>query len=241
MQFLRGRHVWSIPALLPGVRQIPGPIAPSAAPSVLVLRVWVLLGILLCPFPVFAQGAGADSASAVSSSEIIRPGDIIRLRIWREEDFSGDFPVNNSGETTLPRLGPVRVGSMTPDSLRSFLLARFATYIRNPSVEITVMRRITVLGAVRNPGIYPADPTMTVGEVLALAGGVAPDGKRDRIQLIREGSSLDLDLKPGTRMMNTPLRSGDQLYVPQRSWLSRNLPWALGVSLSVTGLLLRIM
>ena len=141
---------------------------------------------------------------------------------------------------TLPRIGPVHVGAMTPDSLRVYLLNEFAKYLRNPTVEVTVLRRITVLGAVRNPGVYSADPTMTVAEVLALAGGVSPDGKRDRVQLIRNGNPLSLNLAPGTHMMTTALRSGDQLYVPQRSWISRNFAWVIGVTFSLTGLALRL-
>jgi protein involved in polysaccharide export with SLBB domain len=193
-----------------------------------------------------ASGRGVPPVSAVQDSvgvvgrEIIRPGDSIRLRIWREPDLSGDFAVDAGGVATLPRLGPINVGTMTPDSLHSYLLAGFAKYIRNPTVEVTVLRRITVLGAVRNPGVYSADPTMTVAEVLALAGGVSVDGKRNRIQLIRNGAPLDLSLEPGARMVTTALRSGDQIYVPQRSWMSRNFPWVIGVTLSLTGLALRL-
>lgn len=209
--------------------------------ELMVMCWWVTFGFLLVSTRALAQSAVRDTASSNSTSEILRPGDIIRLRIWREPDLSGDFPVNDAGEATLPRLGPVAVGSLTPDSLKHFLVTSFATYLRNPSVEVTILRRITVLGAVRSPGVYSADPTMTVGEVLALAGGVAGDGKRDRIQLIRQGTPLELDLKPGTRMINTALRSGDQLYVPQRSWLSRNLPWVVGLGFSVTGLLIRVL
>jgi protein involved in polysaccharide export with SLBB domain len=187
-----------------------------------------------------AQTGGAQDTVGVGGKEIIRPGDSIRLRIWREPDLSGDFAVDAGGVATLPRLGPVNVGAMTPDSLHNYLLAGFAKYIRNPTVEVTVLRRITVLGAVRNPGVYSADPTMTVAEVLALAGGVSVDGKRDRIQLIRNGAPLDLRLAPGAHMANTALRSGDQIYVPQRSWLSRNFPWVIGVTLSLTGLALRL-
>ncbi len=63
---------------------------------------------------------------------------------------------------------------------------------------------------------------MTVSDALALAGGVLPSGREDKVEIIREGGRL-----PGTtsgRMLisHTPVRSGDQLYVPQRTWLSRN-------------------
>jgi protein involved in polysaccharide export with SLBB domain len=89
-------------------------------------------------------------------------------------------------------------------------------------VEVTVLRRVAIYGAVLNPGLYPVDPTMTVQDALALAGGAAPDGKRDRVELLRGDRRIDTDLAGGTTLDQLQLESGDQLYVPQRSWLSRN-------------------
>ena len=84
------------------------------------------------------------------------------------------------------------------------------------------LRRIKVLGSVRTPGLYQVDPTMTVADAIALAGGVSPDGRGDRVDLLREGQRLTGNLEAQTRLGDTPIASGDQLYVPQRSWLSRN-------------------
>jgi protein involved in polysaccharide export with SLBB domain len=63
---------------------------------------------------------------------------------------------------------------------------------------------------------------MVVADALALAGGTTPDGRQDRIQLIRGGEVLTTDISQRTRIADLPLQSGDQLYVPERSWFSRH-------------------
>jgi polysaccharide export outer membrane protein len=153
---------------------------------------------------------------------------VIRLKIWREPDMSGDVAVDEEGVATLPRLGPLPVANLGSDSLKRMLVRSYAKYLRDPSVDITVLRRITVLGAVQKPNVYHVEPTMTVADALALAGGAAPNGKVDQVELRRRDRGVPMKLTRATRLADTPIRSGDELYVPQRSWLSRNAPLVLG-------------
>jgi protein involved in polysaccharide export with SLBB domain len=188
-------------------------------------RLWVvlLLGIQVQLFStqVRAQSAAAQAGQA-DSSGVVRPGDVIRLKVWREPDMSGDVPVNEAGMATLPRLGAVQVGDLSADSLQRFLVTTYSRDLRDPAIDVTVLRRIRILGAVRNPNVYQVDPTMTVADALALAGGASPDGKQDQVELRRLGESGATRLTRAMRLADTPIRSGDQLYVPEKNWLSRN-------------------
>jgi polysaccharide biosynthesis/export protein len=87
---------------------------------------------------------------------------------------------------------------------------------------VTLLRRINVLGEVKNPGLYDVDPTMSLADVMAMAGGVSAEGNSNKIELLRQGEREPVRLTAQSRLADTPLRSGDQLRVPQRSWLSRN-------------------
>jgi protein involved in polysaccharide export with SLBB domain len=187
-----------------------------------------------------AQAPAGQSAAASESPEPLRPGDVVRLRIWREPDLSGDFSVDESGHVVLPKLGPVAVDVMSRDSLRRSLLASYAAYLRNPSIDVVLLRRVNVGGAVKNPGLYSVDPTMTIADALALAGGATGEGRRDRVDLIRGGDKLLVKLDPATRLGATPIRSGDQLYVPQRGWISRNQGLVIGTVTAITALAVRI-
>ncbi len=195
------------------------------------------LGGLVTASIARGQAPSTTTVSSDRSASFARPGDVLRLRIWREPDFSGDFVVNHHGDVVLPRLGETPVSSVDPDSLAPRLVRAYTEYLNNPTIEIVLLRRISVLGAVRTPGLYPVDPTMRISDVLALAGGTAPDGKQGRLELRRDGVRIDTDLMQTARIAELPIRSGDQLFVPQRGWLSRNT-WLISTVVGATATLL---
>ncbi|MGI8507830.1 MAG: polysaccharide biosynthesis/export family protein [Gemmatimonadaceae bacterium] len=172
----------------------------------------------------------------ITASATPQPGDLIRMRIWREPDLSGDFRVDEQGKVILPKIGPLDVHNMSPDSLRRALNAAYAPDLRNPAIEITLLRRVQVLGAVNKPGLYDADATMTVSDAVALAGGATPEGVVGEVELRRQGAGSASTLSGQDRISATPIRSGDQLYVPQRSWLSRNAGTVTGALISAVGI-----
>ena len=153
---------------------------------------------------------------------VLRPGDRVRLKVWREPDLSGEFLIDESGVVVFPKIGRLDVQQISTDSLKALLIARYAESLRTPSVEVTVLRRVNVLGAVRNPGLYYVDPTTTVADALALAGGVSPEGRQNSFHLLRDGKRLPVELSLDSQLADSPLQPGDQLRVPQRSWISRN-------------------
>ena len=109
----------------------------------------------------------------------------------------------------------------------------FAEYLRDPVVEVTLLRRISVTGSVVKPGLYPVDPSMTVMDALALAGGASSEGRRDRVELRRAGVRSLALLERTSIVADLRLRSGDQLFVPQKPWLSRNT-WLVSTLIGAT-------
>jgi polysaccharide export outer membrane protein len=189
------------------------------------VRVPLIAVLLLTPaIPTLgvAQAEESRANSARDSVRVLRPGDMIRLRIWREPDLSGDFAVDQTGSVVFPKLGPMEVTELSPDSLRAKLIAEYRVYLNHPSIDVIFLRRVQVLGAVRNPGLYPVDPTMTLGDALALAGGTTPDGNPNKLSVIRDGVKLSRNLSHGVRVADSEIRSGDEIFVPERSWISRN-------------------
>jgi protein involved in polysaccharide export with SLBB domain len=173
--------------------------------------------------PASAQSPTVTQSASVRglASSALRPGDVLRLRIWREPDLSGEFPVDERGMVTFPKLGLIRVVDESFEVLKARIISSYAAYITQP-VEVIPLFRVRVLGAVRTPGIYRVEPVMTLSDAIALAGGPTAGARTDRVRLIRDGRALDAPLSPDAVLAETPLRSGDQLFVPQRSWVSRN-------------------
>jgi polysaccharide export outer membrane protein len=151
----------------------------------------------------------------------LAPGDALRLRIWREPDLSGEFMVDENGVVNLPKLGPIRATEESVGALKAKIISSYAAYVTQP-VEVTPLIRVRVLGAVRTPGLYRVEPIMTLSDAIALAGGTTGAAKGDHVRLIRDGRPVDAQLSPNAALAESPLRSGDHLFVPERSWLSRN-------------------
>ena len=152
--------------------------------------------------------------------------------------MSGDFPVSGAGRVVLPRLGELQVASIPGDSLRRFLTDRYRFYLNNPSIEVLVLRRVSVTGAVKNPGVYPLDPTLTVSDAIALAGGPADDGKRDKVEIRRGGKVIVADLRNDVVIADSHIQSGDQLYVPTKALITMNAWVFSGVVTTVTAVIL---
>jgi protein involved in polysaccharide export with SLBB domain len=201
---------------------------------------WLVL-LLAQPGPALAQN-GPTRLAGETVAKDIRPGDIIRLRIWREPDLSGDFQVSENALVVLPRLGSTDVSRETSASLERRLVDTYAEFLQHTAIEVTILRRVQILGAVRTPGLYPIDPTMTLSDALALAGGVTPQGNPSRIELVRRGRRMAVEIGQHTRIADSPMESGDQIFVPERSWVSRNpgvVAAALTASVSLVIALIR--
>lgn len=186
-------------------------------PTLLALATILAAGCATAP-----PRAGQETALKSAEFDTLLPGDVIRLRIWREPDLSGEFSIDYDGVVVLPKLGPLRATVDAPPTLERKIVEMYGRYLRNPSIEVNFLRRVNVQGAVMRPGLYPLDPTMTVGDALALAGGPTPVGKPNEVQLLRGGERVTIDFDESTRIGDLPIRSGDQLFVPERSWFVRN-------------------
>lgn len=200
-----------------------------------VLVALALVAAVLNVGPAVAQEA-ADSVPEMAPAAL-EPGDAIRVEIWREPDVSGVFDVDERGTVTLPLLGDKMVEGLSPDSLRDALVAEYGEYLQNPSIDVTLLRTVSILGEVRNPGLYPVDATITLTEALALAGGVSPNGNKNDIKLIRDGEVIPQELDAATVVGSTDVRSGDQIMVGERSWANRNSGAIIGSLIAATAII----
>lgn len=198
---------------------------------------------LFLGMPVIGNSQEPEPRDAVQlPQQLLFPGDIVRLRIWREPEMSGEFQVDEAGIVVFPRLGERRVTDHTPESLKALLVDEYRVFLRNPSIDVVVLRRVRIMGAVTNPGLYPVDPTVTVADALALAGGATARGDQNKIRILRNGVEITTVITETTLIGDSPIRSGDVILVPQRHWFIRNIgiiATIIGASVSVLALLLR--
>jgi polysaccharide export outer membrane protein len=187
-----------------------------------------------CQTPVIAARSITVGAT-VDPSTSLQPGDMLRLKIWREPDLSGEFTVDDQGMAVLPRLGETRVTGMPADQLKQQLVEEYREYLNNPSIEVTPLHRIAIVGAVRNPGMYRVEPSVTIGDVVNLAGGGTQQSKPNVIELRRGADRRQLDLKKHPEFATITLISNDQVYVPEKSWLKQNATWFVSTLIGIAG------
>lgn len=174
-----------------------------------------------------ATTAATDSPAARGTVGV---GDRVRLRVWREPTMSDEFTVDERGEVAFPRVGALRVAGWGIAALHDSLVARYAVYLREPNLTVTVLRRVGVQGEVRAPNLYYVDATKTLRELLVEAGGVTDAGDARRVQIVRDGRARRVGAGGTTAFLTADLRSGDQVVVPRRSWWARNSIAALSTA-----------
>lgn len=176
-----------------------------------------------------------------STSDALRPGDAIRLQLTisgEGQSYDGEYIVDEAGMVALPLIGPQHATNIPPQELRRQIVGKYEALFHDQTISITLLRRISVLGAVRTPGLYHVDPTVRVGEVIAMAGGVTEEGKPEEVRIVRDGREILTDITPSSALP-AELRSGDQVFVPAKSWFTRNPVWLVGIATSVVAIIVR--
>jgi len=156
------------------------------------------------------------------SSARIQPGDRIELKVWREPALSVVVTVDQNGMVVLPRLGSFSLAQQTVGSLQDSLRIRYAEFLRNPSIEVTVLRRVGVHGEVKTATVYWVDVTVTLRDVIALAGGLTEIANINDVVIVRGPTVLRVGNWERGGPLASDLMSGDQVVVGRTSWLSRN-------------------
>jgi len=197
----------------------------------------VLIGLVTTPaLSAAPQEPAGMPAGVLPPSFVLEPGDIIRVGVWREPDLSGDFRIDENGNLTLPLLGTARAVQRPWDALRDSLLAEYSRQLKNPSVTLTPLRRVLVLGEVARPGPYFADPTLSLAGLVALAGGATFNGDLRHVRVVRDGKTVVRSASVESLLLNTTAHSNDQVFVERRPWIERNGAFIASTLLSVAGI-----
>jgi polysaccharide export outer membrane protein len=106
--------------------------------------------------------------------------DLLQITVLDAPDLTGPVRVAGDGEISFPLLGTIKAGGLTPRELELVLQALLRlTYMKDPQVAVTVTEMqshsVSVLGAVKQPGVFQIRGTKTLLEMLSMAQGLAPD------------------------------------------------------------------
>jgi polysaccharide export outer membrane protein len=175
--------------------------------------------------PLVAQATTQVAAApARDTSVVLQPGDMVKVTVWRNEEMSGDFQVGVNGALRHPLYQQVPIAGLPMSEVEKRLTTFLERFVENPQIVVEPLFQVTVGGQVKTPNLYPLPRTTTIAQAIALAGGVTPDGRLDKVKLFRGGHEYEVDLTdPSGRWANEPIQSGDQLIVDKKSSVFRNI------------------
>lgn len=97
------------------------------------------------------------------------------------------YLVDVEGNIQFPVLGQIPVAGKSRSELEDFLNNELKVYVKDAVVAVRLINfRVVVLGETEESVIQVANERMTIPELIASAGGITYDGKRDNILVIRE-------------------------------------------------------
>ena len=163
----------------------------------------------------------------------IVPGHVLRLNFGPrvegpDEDVIREVHVRPDGRISLYPVGEVVAGGGTPGELHTALFGLFSGYLRDPRFSIEIAEfagnQVHLLGRVKKPGSYKADPFMTLSQAVAAAGGFEDDASTNSVLIMhRDGAhtvrvarvALGSALRSGDLSADIMLNPYDIVYVPR--------------------------
>jgi polysaccharide biosynthesis/export protein len=167
--------------------------------------------------PKSAAGAAVDS-----NKYKIGPSDILLIRVWNEEKFSGPVAVHQDGKITLPLVGDVDAGGLTPIEVQDTVAKALTKYVVKPLVTVTVQevgsKKYYLDGQVNHPGEFPLAIPTTILEAISRAGGLQEFANTKKIYILRGDKRLPFNYKDVLRgknmAQNIRVEPGDHIVVP---------------------------
>jgi len=111
-------------------------------------------------------------------------GDLLQITMFGTQDFNSDFRVSPSGDISVPPLGMVHVaGLSTSEAERSIEdQLREGGFYREPRISVFqkeyATQGVSILGEVKNPGVYPLLADRHLLDLLSQAGGLTPNASK---------------------------------------------------------------
>lgn len=139
------------------------------------LGAWMAALVLAC--------AAHAQAPSPTTDYVLGAGDVIKVTVFQSPELSLEVRIPESGVIGYPLLGDVKLGSLTIGQAEKRIADGLleGKFLKQPQVSILVTQlrgsQASVLGHAVRPGRYTLELASTrLSDLMALAGGIAPDG-----------------------------------------------------------------
>lgn len=143
----------------------------------------------------------ADEKISAQAGYVLGPDDGLSINVVDLTELDakalGTIRVDHQGNIELPLAGRVHAAGLTVEGLEYEIGKRLSDIMNQPEVSVSIAEYrnhpVSVLGAVRNPGVYQVNGPKTLYEILSMAGGLNPDAG-NQVKITREVSVGHLPL-----------------------------------------------
>jgi protein involved in polysaccharide export with SLBB domain len=226
---------------LPAQQQPPAPQQPPAQPQATAQRDTAHIAPTRSELESEATALEQQAKSASDAST--RTADQTQAAAIRERLRDGDFQVGDRiaivvrGDSTLSDTVAVRTGrtiqlrslpvipltGVLHSELAEYLTKQLSQYLKNPTVSVTPLVQIAVVGDVGHPGFFwvPADLTLT--DAIMLAGGPTQGSDLNKTKILRDNKDrlsekqVQRAFASGSTLDQLDMRQGDQITVPDKT------------------------
>jgi polysaccharide export outer membrane protein len=142
----------------------------------------------------------------------IGPLDVLDVTVFKVPELGRSVQVATNGAINLPLIGDVHASGKTPSALERDIAAKYnAGYINSAHVTVFVKEynssRVTVDGAVREPGVYPTRGHDTLMGAISLAKGLDKETASTEVMLFQANED---GTRSAARYDIATIRSGKQ-------------------------------
>jgi len=138
------------------------------------------------------QSLSAHPAAGEQAEYRIGAHDLLEINVFEAPDLNRSLRVSASGEISMPLLGAVQSTGLTARELEGVIEIKLRPYMKDPHVGVFVTtvesHPVSVVGAVKKPGVFQIRGTKTVLEMLSMAEGLSEDAG-DEV-LVMRGAGL---------------------------------------------------
>jgi polysaccharide biosynthesis/export protein len=138
------------------------------------------------------QSLAAHPPSTEQAEYRIGSHDLLEINVFEAPDLNRSLRVSASGEISMPLLGAIQSTGLTARELEGLIEIKLRQYMKDPHVGVFVTtvesHPVSVVGAVKKPGVFQVRGTKTVLEMLSMAEGLS-DEAGDQV-LVMRGAGL---------------------------------------------------
>ena len=169
---------------------------------------------------------------------ILGTDDILFLKFYDLDNYSGEFKISKSGNLYLPLIGSVNASGYSIEKLKLKLYDLYSSQLIDPNFDLIIIKerpiRVSVVGEVKNPGFHNLtentfvpnknnlsstgnnistkkdNSSPTLIDALEVAGGVTNEGDIGNITLIRKMEGQNNEYKKTNLNLLLTITEGNQ-------------------------------